>query len=203
MKKVMLLVALLFAVALTGYAQVSTDLPPASVTVQSAFDEIVTALKSQTNLLVAPHVLYAPKCQDKWGGGLAVLVPLSKYAHAGPRFTWLNGGAWLVDGTATLQLPIHPFKFWPKFVITPFATAGITTVASGMQVLGKTIPGKVHDLESGTTGGVYGWGGNITFYSSKDNKGPISEAGVFIAQEKWSPLPGYVYSGGVQCMIHW
>ena len=116
--------------------------PPAP-TVQHALQELVDAIgASNTNWDFAVYGIYAPKLDQKYGGGIGAFHEVNPYLVAGLRVEFLDGGFVMPDGTATLQLPLHPIKNWPWLVVTPFTYAGIGLPLGGVHVAGLKIPGK-------------------------------------------------------------
>ena len=145
MKKFAAVIAVAFGLSLAlVQAQTVTNTPPAPPpTVQQGLQTIVDAIGAgNTNWDFAVYGIYAPKLDQKYGGGIGAFHEVNPYLVAGLRMEFLDGGFVMPDGTATLQLPLYPIKSWTWLVITPFTYAGIGLPLGGVTVAGVHIPGK-------------------------------------------------------------
>lgn len=161
-------------------------------TVSQAIDTLLASVQAgQTNWEVIPYGLYAPALKQKYGGGLALLYPLSTYVVTGARVDWVNGGFWMPSGNATLQLPI---KLTSWLTITPFTYAGIGVPLGGAQVAGFVLPGKPSPDNNGQPTAILGYGAAIDIYKST---GFIKHASLVGDAEKWTGFDGQQYRLGV------
>jgi hypothetical protein len=187
MKKLTATLLAVVALAVTGYSQLSTTPPPPPTnvpTITDGLNTIVEAIKAgNTNWYFAAYGLYAPKLDQKYGGGIGAFYPLSKYIVTGLRMDYVDGGFWMPSGNATLQLPI---KIFPWLTITPFGYAGIGIPISGATWGDITIPGNYHN-NNGEPTAILGYGAAVHLWGSKDNKYNIELVG---DQESWSGFPG-------------
>lgn len=196
MKRIIAATAIVLAVIGSTFAQepITNETP----TVQGALQDLWEAVTSgNTNWYFEAHALYAPKLASKYGGGIGAYYPLSPYVVAGLRCDWVNGGFWMPSGNATLQVPIKPFKFWPKFSITPFGYAGVGIPLSGATFGDFSVPGASTD-NNGEPTAILGYGAAIGLWKNKaDNMGLALVADV----EKWSGFEGRQYRGGL--ILRW
>jgi hypothetical protein len=203
MKKLLLVVVLssIAAFCSDGYSQGLTA-PPLTLeqptpTIQSSVQGLWDAfLTGNSKWLFEAHGLYAPKLQNKYGGGAGVFYPLNDYVYTGLRIDWVDGGFWMPSGNAGLQLPIRPFnKFGglaAKLVLTPFAYVGIGIPLSGATVGDITIPGSVQN-NNGQATVITGYGLAVSVWQNKKGNVTFSLIG---DREKWAGFEGSQYRAG-------
>ena len=197
------LLSVLFAVVVAVSVQAQgLTAPPLTLeqptpTIQSSVQGLWDAfLTGNSKWLFEAHGLYAPKLQNKWGGGAGVFYPLNEYVYTGFRIDWVDGGFWMPSGNAGLQLPIRPFnKFGglaAKLVLTPFAYVGIGIPLSGATVGDITIPGSVRN-NNGQATVITGYGLAVSIWQNKKGNVTFSLIG---DREKWAGFEGSQYRAG-------
>lgn len=180
-----------------GYTTASLTNPP---TIQSGVQTVVDAVKSGvTNVYVVVDGMYANQLKEHWGGGVGIFWPLSTYVVTGLRIDYLDGGFWMPEGNATLQVPI---KLTSWLTVKPFYYAGIGVPVSGAKIDDITVPGKVIDNQGQPTA-IYGPGVAVRIYTSKVTAVEPWFIDVAYDQEKWSGFPGTQYRVGIVAQVPW
>lgn len=194
MKRIFSILAVSELLALTTLAQETNTVPTVNTnqaTIASALGTIFTQFTSGgTNWYFPVYGTYASQLKEKWGGGFGAFYPLSDYILAGVRMDYIDDELWMPSGNATLQVPLHPFKW---LTITPLGYAGIGIPISGATFGDYTVPGSIHNNDGQVTA-IYGYGVAVGIYKSKDAKWSLS---AFWEHEKWSGFPGSQEHGGL------
>jgi hypothetical protein len=101
------------------------------------------------------------------------------------------------SGNAALQTTIHPFKFAPKFSITPFGYLGVGIPLSGATIGDISIPGTIRYNDGKPTVIVgYGFAASLWQNSTK-----TLSLNFVIDRENWSGFPGAQYRSGL--LVHY
>lgn len=145
MKKFILTVSAVVALATAGYSQVNTN--------ANWVESPVVSLFTQSNFLCGTFVMH--DLTDKsWGGGVFAGYKLSEYIVPILRADYVRDSVFAVSGNIQLQLPIHLFVREGRpnglLTITPFAFAGVATSMNNDST-----------TDNGNPIGIFGTGGAI------------------------------------------
>lgn len=160
------------------------NLPVTATSVGQDFLDIGQKIINSTNMLWEAHGMYASALQQKIGGGIGGYYLFNQYTYAGLRLDWVNGGFWMPEGNAGVQLPIT-ITSWLK--LTPFTYAGIGLPLSGAQIGPITLGGSPPRDNDGQATAIIGAGLAAKFFSFDGNKWDIG--GLYDA-EKWTGFSG-------------
>lgn len=191
-KKVFIVALAFFALTLSVNAQTVTnqsggtttiDNPVQQPTIQGGANQIISAIKAgNTNWIFEVHGLYASKLTKKYGGGVGAFFLLSQYVYAGVRVDYVNGGWWMPQGDAAIQLPLT-IASW--LTVTPLAYAGVGTPISGAA------------KKDGSATAITGIGAAVRVLGGKITKNSNWQLDFIGDREKWSGFAGEQYRAGI------
>lgn len=104
MKKYILSLLAVTALALTGYAQTETNLPPIAGNT-NFWPSLWGTLTTGSNWLIAPHYIYSID-KHRSGAGLALVAKVSETVSTAVGFDYLGpDGVWMPSATLQLNAP--------------------------------------------------------------------------------------------------